>query len=170
MPVQPIQQIGHELLAFRLTEQLVIQAVVEPYRLVARPSPDEGINDLPGVSVIVPARNEAGNIADIISRVPEMGVGTELIFVEGHSSDNTYEVIEKAIQDNKNSRIKLFRQPGKGKGDAVRLGFDQASEDVLMILDADLTVPPEYLPRFFDALISSKGEFMFFRTWSSFSA
>ena len=128
--------------------------------IVARPSPDEGINDLPGVSVIVPARNEAGNIADIISRVPEMGVGTELIFVEGHSSDNTYEVIEKAIQDNKNSRIKLFRQPGKGKGDAVRLGFDQASEDVLMILDADLTVPPEYLPRFFDALISSKGEFI----------
>ena len=112
------------------------------------------------VSVIVPARNEAGNIENIFARTPEMGSGTELVFVEGHSSDNTYETIEKAIQAHPERRCKLLRQPGKGKGDAVRAAFDQASGDVLMILDADLTVPPEDLPRFYEALHSGKADFV----------
>jgi SAM-dependent methyltransferase len=114
----------------------------------------------PSVSVIVPARNEAGNIADIIRRVPDMGVGTELLFIEGHSKDNTLFEIEKAIRMFPGRNCRLMQQHGKGKGDAVRLGFETAQGDVLMILDADLTVPPEDLPRFYDALVSGKGEFI----------
>lgn len=114
----------------------------------------------PLVSVIVPARNEAGNVPAIFARIPEMGRGTEIIFVEGHSSDDTYAAIEQAITEHPRRRCKLFRQTGKGKGDAVRLGFAQASGDILMILDADLTVPPEDLPRFYDVLRSAKGEFV----------
>ncbi len=114
----------------------------------------------PMVSVIVPARNEAGNIPEIMQRVPEMGSGTELVFVEGHSNDNTYAAIESAISENPHRRCKLFRQTGEGKGDAVRLGFEKAEGEILMILDADLTVPPEDLPRFYDALVSGKGEFI----------
>jgi hypothetical protein len=112
----------------------------------------------PLVSVIVPARNEAGNIAGVLARTPEMGGGTELVFVEGHSKDDTYQIIEKEIADHPKRRCKLLRQTGKGKGDAVRLGFANASGDVLMILDADLTVAPEDLPRFYEILRSGKGE------------
>lgn len=114
----------------------------------------------PSVTVVVPARNEAGNIADILRRVPEMGQGTELILVEGHSTDGTLMEIEKAIRKAPSRNCQLLRQRGKGKGDAVRLGFEAAQGDVLMILDADLTVPPEDLPRFFDALVNGKGEFI----------
>jgi glycosyltransferase involved in cell wall biosynthesis len=114
----------------------------------------------PVVSVIVPARNEAGNIQAIFERTPDMGASTELVFVEGGSSDKTYEAIEKAMAQYPQRRAKLLRQTGTGKGDAVRLGFAQASGDVLMILDADLTVPPEELPRFYQALRSGKGDFI----------
>jgi SAM-dependent methyltransferase len=112
----------------------------------------------PLVSVVVPARNEAGNIAAIFERTPEMGRGTELVFVEGHSHDDTYAVIEREMAAHPHRRAQLLRQTGHGKGDAVRLGFEHARGDVLMILDADLTVPPEDLPRFYDALVSRKGE------------
>ncbi len=114
------------------------------------------------VSVIIPARNEAGNIAKIFASVPEMGGGTELIFVEGHSTDNTYETIKRAINANPHRPSILLCQEGKGKGkgDAVRLGFKQATGDILMILDADLTVPPEDLPRFYEVLANSKAEFV----------
>ena len=86
---------------------------------------------LPLVSVIVPARNEAGNIEQIFRRVPDMGAGTEIVFVEGHSRDDTYGAIERGIAANPQRRCKLLRQTGVGKGDAVRLGFDAASGDVL---------------------------------------
>jgi SAM-dependent methyltransferase len=112
------------------------------------------------VSVIVPARNEAGNIPAILARVPEMGSGTEIIFVEGHSSDQTYEAIAAALAAEPERRACLMRQSGRGKGDAVRLGFSRATGDILMILDADLTVPPEDLPRFYDAVVSGRGEFI----------
>jgi glycosyltransferase involved in cell wall biosynthesis len=114
----------------------------------------------PLVSVIIPARNEAGNIPQIFARTPEMGAGTELVLVEGHSRDNTFGAIEEAIANHPERRCQLFRQPGVGKGDAVRLGFSQANGDILMILDADLTVPPEDLPRFFATLVSGKAEFV----------
>ena len=86
-----------------------------------------------------------------------MGEGTELVFVEGHSRDNTYATIETAIAAHPERRCQLLRQTGVGKGDAVRLGFAQARGDVLMILDADLTVPPEDLPRFYEALRRRQG-------------
>jgi glycosyltransferase involved in cell wall biosynthesis len=129
--------------------------------IIAKPCSDlSALPAKPKVSVIVPARNEAGNIAQIFSRVPEMGGGTELIFVEGNSTDNTYQMIEKAIADNPQRKSMLLSQSGKGKGDAVRLGFERAHGDILMILDADLTVPPEDLPRFYDVLSSGKAEFV----------
>jgi SAM-dependent methyltransferase len=132
--------------------------------IVARPEPIETDpttnNTLPSVSVIVPTRNEAGNIPEIFLRIPEMGRYTELIFVEGHSSDNTRVVIEASITTNPNRQSRLLQQIGIGKGDAVRLGFDQAHGDILMILDADLTVRPEDLPRFYEALRTGKGEFI----------
>ncbi len=124
-----------------------------------RPEKDAGAKE-PLVSVIVPARNEAGNIDEIFARAPEMGAGTELVFVEGNSGDNTYEAIAKAMAKHPQRRCRLLRQTGTGKGDAVRLGFREASGDVLMILDADMTVPPEDLPRFYEALRSGEGEFI----------
>jgi ubiquinone/menaquinone biosynthesis C-methylase UbiE len=128
--------------------------------IVARPRPEPPRDREPIVSVIVPARNEAGNIRRIFEETPAMGAGTELIFVEGHSRDATYETIESEIKLWPDRSAKLFRQSGKGKGDAVRLGFAQASGEVLMILDADLTVPPEDLPRFYEAWRSGTGEFV----------
>jgi glycosyltransferase involved in cell wall biosynthesis len=110
--------------------------------------------------VIVPARNEAGNIAQIFERMPRMGSETEIVFVEGHSKDDTYATIEREIARHPEWRCQLLRQSGKGKADAVRLGFAQASGDVLMILDADLTMPPEDLPRYYDALVTGKAEFV----------
>jgi len=128
--------------------------------LVARPQPKQPEDREPVVSVIVPARNEAGNIRRIFEETPSLGAGTELIFVEGHSRDNTYETIEREIECRPERSAKLFRQTGKGKGDAVRLGFAEASGELLMILDADLTVPPEDLQRFYETWRTGKGEFV----------
>jgi ubiquinone/menaquinone biosynthesis C-methylase UbiE len=128
--------------------------------LVARPLVPIDMPQEPLVSVIIPARNEVGNIDQAFTRVPEMGRGTELIFVEGHSRDDTYAAIERAMEEHPERDSRLFQQTGQGKGDAVRLGFAQARGEVLMILDADLTVPPEDLPRFYDALRTGKGEFI----------
>lgn len=129
--------------------------------ILARPHKRPSIKkENPSVSVIVPARNEAGNIPDIFKRVPDMGQFTELIFVEGHSRDNTYKVIEEVISHFPKRQSKLIQQTGIGKADAVRAGFEIASGDILMILDGDITVPPEDLPRFYEALVSGKGEFI----------
>lgn len=126
--------------------------------VIARPAPERA--EEPVVSVIVPARNESGNIAAIFERTPRMGRETELIFVEGHSKDDTYAAIEREIAAHPATPSLLLRQTGVGKADAVRLGFARAKGDVLMILDADLTVPPEDLPRFYEALVSGKAEFI----------
>ena len=114
----------------------------------------------PKVSVIIPARNEAGNIEAAFQRLPQMGSETEIIFVEGHSRDNTVEAIQQAMKGHPERPAFFHQQTGKGKADAVRLGFEKATGDVLMILDADLTVRPEDLPRFYEALVSGKGEFI----------
>jgi ubiquinone/menaquinone biosynthesis C-methylase UbiE len=128
--------------------------------MVARPRPVPPTTPEPIVSVIVAARNEEGNVPQIFDRVPEMGAGTELIFVEGNSSDQTYGAIQREIERRPGARVKLFKQPGKGKGDAVRVGFRESSGEVLMILDADLTVSPEDLPRFYEAWRSGRAEFV----------
>jgi SAM-dependent methyltransferase len=106
-------------------------------------------------SIIIPARNEAGNIEDCISRMPRLGKHTEIIFIEGHSSDRTWEEIQRvSTKYSEDWDIKCYQQKGKGKGDAVRLGFEAATNDVLIILDADLTVKPEDLTLFFEAIAS----------------
>jgi SAM-dependent methyltransferase len=127
--------------------------------VIARPLPERAVKD-PTVSVIIPARNEAGNIKAIFERTPKMGRETELVFVEGHSKDDTYGTIEREMANHPGTQSLLLRQTGVGKADAVRLGFSKATGDILMILDADLTVPPEDLPRFYEAIVSGKGEFI----------
>lgn len=113
------------------------------------------------VSVIIPARNEKGNIEALIQRTPQMGRHTELIFIEGNSTDQSWEEIQRlGTRYREFYDIKWAQQEGKGKGDAVRKGFDLASGDILMILDADMTVSPEELPKFFDAIASGKGEYI----------
>ena len=130
--------------------------------LVARPIFEtRQESSLSSVSVVVAARNEAGNIENVITRLPKMGPEDELIFVEGHSTDSTWELIQKMAQKYQGTRnIKTAQQSGEGKGDAVRKGFQLASKEILMILDADLTVPPEDLPKFYRAITSGKGEFI----------
>jgi SAM-dependent methyltransferase len=127
------------------------------YWVIARPRPVARTDDV-GVSVIVPCRNEAGTIAEIVERVPEMGTGTEIVFVEGGSTDDTRGEIERQIAVHPGRRLSLYVQQGRGKADAVRVGFEQAGGAVVMILDADLTVSPEDLPKFHDALINGGAE------------
>ena len=130
--------------------QLVVARPVCPPR-----NPD------PSCTVVIPTRNERGNIESAIRRLPRLGSRTQIIFVDGHSTDGTAEEIERIIEANPDRDIKLIRQgDGQGKGDAVRKGFTAATGDVLMILDADLTVPPEDLPRFLRPIVEGTGEFI----------
>ncbi|HYL79868.1 MAG TPA: bifunctional class I SAM-dependent methyltransferase/glycosyltransferase family 2 protein, partial [Candidatus Acidoferrum sp.] len=128
--------------------------------LVARPEPNACPPRPLSCSVVVPCRNEAGNIENIVRRLPSLGSHTELIFVEGHSKDRTLEECHRVAEAHPERDIKVLVQEGSGKGDAVRLGFSQAKGDLLLILDADLSVAPEDLPAFFDVLASGKGEFV----------
>lgn len=115
----------------------------------------------PSVSIVVAARNEEGNIFDIPKRIPKMGSNDELILIEGNSKDKTWEKILELKRVYKGHlNIQVAKQDGKGKGDAVRKGFSIAKNEILMILDADLTVPPEDLPKFYKAITSGKGEFI----------
>jgi SAM-dependent methyltransferase len=111
-------------------------------------------------TVVIPARNERGNIEPAIKRIPLFADALEIIFVEGHSGDDTWGEIERVVAANPQINIKALRQLGEGKADAVYTGFDAASGDVLMILDADLTMPPEQLPKFWEAIRLQKGEFI----------
>lgn len=133
--------------------------------IVARPKPfkktyEKNEPSEPSVSIIIPARNEAGNIPRFFNESLRFGSKTEIIIVEGHSSDNTFETAKAEIEKRSDWSARLFQQTGKGKADAVRLGFEKANGDVLMILDADLTVAPEELKRFYEALVSGHGEFI----------
>jgi SAM-dependent methyltransferase len=128
--------------------------------MAARPSGIQCGSERPSVSVVVPARNEEGNIEALFQRVPRMGRETELVFVEGHSRDATQAAIVEAKDRHPEVSCQTLQQSGTGKGDAVRLGFERARGEILMILDADLTMPPEDLPRFFEALVSRKGDFI----------
>ena len=111
------------------------------------------------VSVIVPVRNEAGTIDRILETIPVMGTATEVVFVEGHSRDGTWERVQRACTEYRGPlTVRALKQTGKGKGDAVRAGFAQARHEVLMILDGDLSVDPSELPKFYDAIAEGKGE------------
>jgi ubiquinone/menaquinone biosynthesis C-methylase UbiE len=128
--------------------------------IVARPF--EYRNDwAPSVSILIPCRNEKGNVESAITRMPRFAEDMEIIYVEGHSNDGTFaecERVRDVYTDEWN--IQVTQQNGKGKGDAVRKGFEMASKDILMILDADLTVGPEDLPKFYRAITEGKGEFI----------
>jgi SAM-dependent methyltransferase len=126
------------------------------YWIVARP---RGVpTGEQSVSVICPCRNEEGNVASLIERLPALGSATELVFVEGGSTDGTRDEIERQIAAHAELDLRLVEQPGMGKGDAVRAGFAAAKNDVLMILDGDLSVAPEDLPKFYRALVEGRGE------------
>jgi SAM-dependent methyltransferase len=127
--------------------------------VVARMEPERAQNEL-STSIIIPARNEAGNIEAAVARMPRFCDDMEIIFVEGNSQDETVAEIQRVIEAHPDWDIKFAKQEGKGKGDAVRRGFDLARGDVLMILDADLTVPPEELPKFYEVIASGRGEFV----------
>lgn len=127
--------------------------------IVARPLGLEGKKTF-STTILIPCRNEKGNIEVAVKRIPEFGAHQEIIFVDGHSSDGTPEEIERVIKAYPDKDIKLMAQDGHGKGDAVRKGFGSAKGEILMILDADLTVPPEDLPKFYRALADDLGEFV----------
>lgn len=135
---------------------LVQYVIAKP---VSRPSPEPAGHS---VSVVIPCRNERGNIESAIERMPRLGSRTEIVFVDGNSTDGTADEIERVARLYSGRwPIRLLHQgAGIGKGDAVRKGFAASTGEVLMILDADLTVPPEDLPKFYDALASGKGEFI----------
>lgn len=127
--------------------------------IVARPvilTPPER----PSCTVVIPCRNERGNIEAAVQRLPKFAPDMEIYFVEGHSRDGTYEECLRVRDAYHHFDIKVTRQDGVGKGDAVRKGFAAARGDVLMILDADLTVPPEALPKFYNAIAAGKGDFI----------
>jgi SAM-dependent methyltransferase len=115
---------------------------------------------LRSATIVIPARNERGNIEPAVKRLPLFSEDIEIIFIEGHSEDGTFEEMERVKAAYPERDIKTMRQPGKGKADAVFTAYDVARGDVLMILDADLTMPPEQLPKFWDAIRSGKGEFI----------
>ncbi len=138
-----------------------IRTLCLSHYVVARPEPAPYSNREFTVSVVIPARNEAGNIESAIERITKLGSHTEIIFIEGGSTDNTQEEITRVKKKYEGKRdIISLTQDGKGKGDAVRKAFAHAKGDVLMILDADLTVPPEELSKFYQALRTGRGEFV----------
>ncbi|MGH2670853.1 MAG: glycosyltransferase family 2 protein, partial [bacterium] len=126
------------------------------YWVVARPAP-EHVDD-PAVTVVCPCRNEEGHIAALVDRLPEFGSQLELVFVEGHSTDDTRGEIVRQIAAHPNRDLRLVEQQGRGKGDAVRAGFSAAKHDVLMILDGDLSVAPEELPKFYRAVVEGRAD------------
>jgi SAM-dependent methyltransferase len=155
----PAPALGLERLANRYLAPLLAWFCLTAFT-VARPAPQRSSARLArSVSVIVPARNESGNVAEAVRRIPRMGESTEIIFIEGHSRDDTWASIQEVIRDNPHRNLKAMRQSGEGKGNAVREAMEAAEGDVVMILDADLTVPPEELPKFYEILASNRAEF-----------
>lgn len=137
----------------------IIRRLGVRHYVVARSRRHAGL-DNPSTTVVIPCRNERGNIAPAVNRLGDFCEDMEILFVEGHSSDGTRQEIEQVIDRHPERDIKLLVQEGEGKGNAVREAFEAARGDILMILDADLTVPPEALPKFYIALVSGKGEFI----------
>jgi ubiquinone/menaquinone biosynthesis C-methylase UbiE len=150
--------LGRVINRFVATLPLIRKSCLRTY-VIARPRPNASLGEL-SASVVIPCRNERGNIESAVKRIPRFTDDLEIIFVEGGSRDGTWEEIERVQAAYPHIDIKALRQSGRGKGDAVRLGFAQARGDVLMILDADLTMLPEDLSKYHDALVSGKGEFV----------
>ena len=141
---------------------LIRQLALNMYSFATpKPAINEDVSRKYSVSIVIPARNEAGNIENAITRLPQFSKHQEIIFIEGNSTDNTWEVIQQVQKKYEGSHdIKIGQQDGKGKNNAVRKGFGMATGDILMILDADLTVPPEDLPKFYNAIAANHGDFI----------
>ena len=150
--------LGYIINKFIGTLPIIRHACLRNY-LVARPIKSAKLRS-PSTTILIPCKNESGNIENAVKRLPRFCKDIEIIFVEGNSSDNTADEIKRVIKKYPLRDIKMFVQDGIGKGDAVRKGFANARGDILMILDADLTVPPEDLPKFYEAISSGKGEFI----------
>lgn len=115
----------------------------------------------PSISIVIPARNEAGTMELIARDLPEMGSFTELIFIEGNSTDNTYAEIERVAKIySKKRKIIYSKQSGKGKGDAVRKGFEMATGDIITIYDADMTVPASEMSKFYKVIAEKRADFV----------
>ena len=128
---------------------------------VARPEPNRWPSAADySVSVIIPCRDEKGNIESTVLRTPNMGSHTELIFCDDQSTDGTADEVRRMQKEHPERDIRLMKGPGICKAENVWTGFDATRGDILMILDGDLAVPPEELPRFHDALASGRGEFI----------
>jgi SAM-dependent methyltransferase len=137
----------------------VLQELSLMFGIVGRPSPSRAAEPpAPTVSVVIPCRNEAGHIAPLVDSLPPLPAGSEFLFVEGNSSDDTEATIRREIEAHPELPLRLLKQTGRGKGDAVRLGFAEARGDVLLILDSDMGVAPGDVPKFVQALARGKGE------------
>lgn len=141
----------------------VVEHLALMYGLTARPAPGRfarARSSSPSTSVVIPCRNEEGHIAPLVERLPSLPANSEFLFVEGGSKDDTEGAIRRAIAANPDKPLRLLTQTGKGKGDAVRLGFREARGEVVLILDSDMGVAPEDVPRFVEALVRGKAEFV----------
>jgi SAM-dependent methyltransferase len=139
----------------------LLDACALMYGIIARPAPHRARpvrEPNPSTSVIIPCRNESGHIRPLVARLPELPPGSEFLFVEGNSTDDTEAEIQRVIAENPDKPFRFVKQTGKGKGDAVRLGFAHARGDILTILDSDMGVAPEDLPLFIQALTRGKAE------------
>jgi len=165
--IEPITQSSSVLIPFKipmvstllnkyLAKLPLIGAFALSHLIVTRVK--KPLNQHSSVSIVIPCRNEKGNIANALDQIPIFGSHQEIIFVEGGSTDGTYDEIQRLIAEQPARNLSLYRQTGTGKGDAVRTGFEHSKNHILMILDADLTVAPEELPRFYDAIRAQKGE------------
>jgi len=123
--------------------------------------PVAAVTTPPSLSIVIPCRNEKGNIEAALQRLPSFPGAVEVIYVEGHSSDGTWEEVQRVTAEyGARLTVSAYRQTGKGKSDAVRLGFSKARHELITILDADLTMPPEMLPRFYNAYCSGLADFV----------
>ncbi len=128
--------------------------------VVARVVPQPVLPERLSVSVVIPCKNEKGNVEEAVRRVPPLADRTELIFCDDRSTDGTAEEVLRvqALYPEKN--IRLEHGPGVCKSRNVWTGFNAATGDILMILDADLTTIPEELPYFIDVILSGQAEFV----------
>jgi SAM-dependent methyltransferase len=150
-----------ELLNRYLGRLPLLDAFSLMFGIIARPSPARSAaapKPPSTVSVVIPCRNEAGHIPPLVASLPALPPGSEFLFVEGNSSDDTETVIRREIAAHPELPLRFLKQQGRGKGDAVRLGFAESRGDVLLILDSDMGVAPADVPKFVDALARGKGE------------
>ncbi len=132
--------------------------------VVARSLEKTSKTEYSSASIIIPCKNEEGNIESAIKRLPKFTKKLEVIFIEGNSNDKTWETINlvkrKYSKPKSGFTIRSFKQKGKGKAEAVFFGFEKATNEVLFILDADLTMPPEELPKFWNKIVLGEAEYI----------